>query len=268
MPYSKYIVIDAQIDDSIKIPTLFKNKDVISVYAWTGKPNVVSSTLVVNNSFNTYGRKSAWIAYPPMIWSDMFTEHYFIGVYPRRTITNFVADPYTLDIDNPSASDLLIATNTTGIKACDDIPVPLKFHHVLAKLTITLHYMIQEHPIPSVNSVKIFAFTTGTVDYLNQTITTIGAAREISIPATTANFTFSSVMLPQIIKKVIIQIDGKYYTYESDKGIFIGQGKRMTLPINIGPGGTLTVGNISIIDWQTITIHDTEHRAIEKNKDN
>ena len=75
-------------------------------------------------------------------------------------------------------------------------------------------------------------------------------------------------MLPQVIKKVIIQINGKYYTYESDKGIFMGQGKRITLPINIDPGGTFTVGNISIIDWQTITIHDTVNRAIEKNKDN
>jgi len=263
--YSKNIKITASIDDSTDFSdTVFEIKDIISVYAWIGCPYAIPPFFVVYNSLNIYNCRYNWISKPPMIWYDKHTDHYFIGVYPHRKITNFIADNYTLDVCHQSASDLLIASNTSGISAEDEISVPLIFHHVLTRLTIKLNCNTKSSCTPVVNSVKIYANITGTINYIKKTVTATGTVCEVSIPATINNFTYSSVMLPQTIKKIVIQIDGTDYIYNNEQGIVLQEGKSILLPFNLLDNGELLLGNTSIIDWETVEDNDPENIAIEK----
>lgn len=145
---SKYITVATSIGQMTRTTTdadgnqKFAKDDKISIYAWTGNATAVPADFVVNNSINTYdGAK--WTASPQMLWKDMETPHYFLGIYPNRAVTDFTADEYALDTEKQEASDLLVAVNTgiegAGITATAN-PVSLMFNHVMSKLIVNLQF--------------------------------------------------------------------------------------------------------------------------------
>ncbi len=170
---SKYITVDASIGTMTRVTTTgnastFQNGDQISVFAWTGGADDVPADCVVDGAVNTYdGTK--WSATPQMLWADMVSEHYFLAVYPSHDITNFKADPYTLNTADQETSDLLIAVNNGGLKAQNN-PVQLTFDHAMAKLVVNLHFRNQWGGTPEVESVKLDGYTTAEVDYMAKTV--------------------------------------------------------------------------------------------------
>lgn len=151
---AKYITLNTSIGTLSRTTTaddgtqVFEKDDAISVYAWTGTADVINpSGLVVNNSINTYDGTSTWTPAPQMLWKDMTSAHFFLGIYPAREVSDFTADAYTLDLTkSQEVNDLLVAVNTGTNKAgltASATAVPLQFDHVMAKLIVNLTFRDQ-----------------------------------------------------------------------------------------------------------------------------
>ena len=130
---AKYITIEASIGQMTRATTtgntsVFDAGDGVTLYAWTGSATAVPADRVVNGVVNTLGTDGKWTPATQMLWSDMVTPHYFLGIYPARTVSDFTADPYTLDPADYEASDLLVARQLSGLIATQN-PVSLTFNH-------------------------------------------------------------------------------------------------------------------------------------------
>lgn len=256
---AEYITVNTSIGSLTRTATAdngtqtFVKDDKISVYAWTGSADVVNAdAMVVNNSINTYdGTK--WSASPQMLWKDMMTSHYFLGVYPARTITNFIADEYALDVTKQEQSDLLVAVNrgtdNAGIIA-SNTAVPLQFDHVMAKLIVNLTFRNQWATTPKVTNVTTSNLKDkATVDYLTKTATvTAEEATDIELQAATANTTYQSIMVPQAGEgaTITIKIGDKDYIYTGT--VKLEGGKYTTVNLIVGRDG-ITLGSVSINGW-------------------
>ncbi len=229
----------------------FENGDQISVFAWTGASDEVPAVRVVDGTINTYDGTN-WTATPQMLWADMNTAHYFLGVYPVHTITDFKADPYTLNTADQEKSDLLIAINNGGLKAQDN-PVHLTFDHAMARLHVNLHFRNQWGGTPNVESVKLEGYNTAEVDYMAKTVTGKTTADIALQPATAPeNFelAYASIVIPSTDTKTIrISIDNVDYEYHHDTYIPLQRGKFTTLNLNVGRDA-VTLANVTISDWE------------------
>ena len=97
------ITIEASIGALTKTPlpdvekSAFSEGDQISLYAWTGSATEVPAKKIVDGVVNTFdGTK--WTPATQMLWNYVKENHYFLGVYPVKAITNFTADEYTFFI--------------------------------------------------------------------------------------------------------------------------------------------------------------------------
>jgi len=258
---SKYITVNAGIAEE-KISTkgevattTFNDKDAISVYAWTGDNTVIPSKLVVNNSLNTYDGTS-WTAAPQMLWLDMTTDHYFLGVYPSHEITDFTADEYILNSGDQTTSDVLIATNTEkGMNATAGKAVPLIFYHVMSKLIVNLSFRNEwGGGNPKVDGVTVPATTKGTVNYLNKTVTAVSDASDasVSVPVVEQNTQYSSVLIPQTISNITITITSEKKPYvftNNDKGITLEGNKIQIVNLTVGKDEITLDSPIKIAGW-------------------
>ena len=233
----------------------FEEGDKISVYAWTGTPGMVNaSSLAVNNTVNTL-QSSKWVANPMMKWTDMITPHFFLSVYPVRAITDFKADVVAVDPTKQEKSDLLVAINTgdqdAGLAASNN-PVSLQFDHVMSRLDVELTYRNEFAETPTVTSVTTEAKKAGTIDYLGVSITTTGTTELFDLPITTANMSYSSVIIPQSIQKITITIDGKPYIYTHNEPLALKKGKTQTVKLIVGRN-RIELDEVIIGDWSNET---------------
>lgn len=229
----------------------FAPGDSISVYAWTGSASAVPSGLVADNSVNTLGTDGRWTSEPPMLWKDMTSPHYFLGLYPSHAVTDFSADPYTLDVSDQEGSDLLSALNTEGLTATDT-PVALVFNHLMAKLTVSLSFRNQWAEAPDVESVTATVRTAATVDYLSPSVTAAGDPKAVALPAVTSGSagSYASVLVPQQgFTTISVRIGGRDYTFNSPRDIRLEGGKSTTVSLIVGRD-RIEPGSISISDWQ------------------
>ncbi len=229
----------------------FENGDQISVFAWTGASDEVPAVRVVDGTINTYDGTN-WTATPQMLWADMNTAHYFLGVYPVHTITDFKADPYTLDVNDQEKSDLLIAINNGGLKAQDN-PVHLTFDHAMARLHVNLHFRNQWGGTPTVESVNYEGYTTAEVDYMAK-VATGKDKGDVQLQAATAaeNFelAYASIVIPANNTQAIrIRINNNDYIYNHPEYIPLEAGKVTTLNLNVGRDA-VTLANVTISDWE------------------
>lgn len=260
---AKYITIEASIGNMTRATTtgnasVFEAGDGVTLYAWTGSATAVPADKVVNGVVNTLGTDGKWTPATQMLWSDMVTPHYFLGIYPARTVSDFTADPYTLDPANYEASDLLVARQTSGLTATQN-PVSLTFNHAMAKLYVNMNFRNQWDETPAIASCVATAASTATIDYLAQTVTA-GTQASVSLPAATAQqgyaATYSSIMVPQSgFRTVVITIDGQPFTYTHDTDIPLEAGKYTTLNLIVGRN-KIELGEVSINDWTEGTTID------------
>lgn len=241
---SKFITVDAGVGSLTRATsTEFEKGDKISLYAWTGDNASVSADLIVNNSINTYDG-SIWNANPIMLWKDAESVHYFIGVYPTKTITDFTADICE------TTSDVLVATSLgNGRKAIDGI-VPLTFDHVMAKLRVNLTYRSQWNGIPTVSSLVTPANPGAIINYLTKAVVPNGDVTDVTFTATTANLAYECVVAPQTINTINIEIEDKVYTYNNTTGIILEPGKVQVVNLIVGRD-QITLGSVTINDWGT-----------------
>ena len=255
---SGMITIEASVGPMTKVSydgnnTTFTAGDQLSVYAWMGSADEVPATRVINGVVNTFDG-STWTPASMMRWRTTTDAHYFLGVSPVRTITDFKADSYTLDPADYTASDLLIAKNLAGLKSSDGA-VLLQFDHAMAKLNVNLRFRNQWTTTPTVSSVTIKAKTNATIDYLAaNAATATGAASEVVIPALASAvsgfaYSYSGLQVPQSgVKTVTVTIDGKAYVYESTDDIPLEAGKYTTLDLVVGRD-KIELGSISVNPW-------------------
>ena len=259
----KPITIEAAIGSMTKVTTTgntasFDNGDQLVLYAWTGDKTAVPAAKVVNGVENSYdGTK--WTPASQMLWADMTSEHYFLGVYPARVITDFTADPYTLDPADYEGSDLLIATSLTGLKASDN-PVTLNFDHAVSKLFVNLTFRNQWAAAPAVSAISVTAKKTGTVDYLSKTVT--ASAMETAAPVALTkieNAAWSGLQLPQSgVNTITITIEGKDYVFTHSSDIPLVGGQYTTVNLIVGRN-TIDLASVGISNWAAgATIDDGE----------
>ena len=248
----RYITIEANIGAMTKVVTtgntaVFETADSISLYAWTGTKTAVSATKVVNGVKNGLGADGKWTPKTQMLWADMVSEHYFLGIYPPRTVTDFSADKFTLDASNYEESDLLVATNLTGIKATDN-PVNLTFDHVMAKLNVNLSFRNQWETAPTVSSVKVTARKSAEIDYLTKKANATGNAESIALTAK-ENTAWSGLQIPQKgVNTITISIDGKDYVFTHTADIPLEGGQYTTVNLIVGRNH-IDLDNVAIAVW-------------------
>ena len=260
---AKYITIEASIGAMTRATTtgnaaVFDAGDGVSIYAWTGSATAVAADKVVNGVVTTLGTDGKWTPATQMLWADMVTPHYFLGIYPARTVSDFTADPYTLDPADYEASDLLVARQLSGLIATQN-PVSLTFDHAMAKLYVNMNFRNQWSETPAITSCVATAASTATVDYLAQTVTA-GEQATVSLPAIAAQTgyaaTYSSIMIPQSgFRTVAITIDGQQYTYTHTEDIPLEAGKYTVLNLIVGRN-KIELGEVSINDWTEGTTID------------
>lgn len=264
----KYITVNANISGLTKAATdltgamVFEAGDAISVYAWTGDKNALPTSLqgyVVANAINTYDG-SLWTAQPQMLWKNMTDSHYFLAVYPMTDITASTA--YTLDTQNQQASDILVAvnkgSNDAGITATNNA-IPLVFDHIMAKLQINLNFRNQWAQTPEAD-VKVTAKTTGTIDYLNKTVTANGEAQTVGVMAVSTPVdgyekTCETVMIPQQgFNTIIVTINNKDYSYTHASDFGLERGKMTVVNLIVGRD-EIELGSVTINNWNEGNIY-------------
>jgi len=234
--------------------TTFDEGDQLSLYAWTDDQTTVPQTLVVDGVTNTL-TNGKWVPAQEMLWQDMVTLHYFLGIYPAHTVNDFTADPFTLDDADYEKSDLLYALILNGRTATQN-PVPLVFDHAMAKLYVNMNFRTQWDATPTITACTANAARKCTINYLAKSITpTVEADATVSLTAqsVTANDNFAAryaaLMIPQSgFRTVTITIDGRNYTYTHTDDIPLVSGKFTTLNLIVGRN-KIEIGEVSINDW-------------------
>jgi hypothetical protein len=249
----KEITVEAAIGTTSKVTTTgdaatFDTGDKIALYAWTGSAASVPAEKVVNGVENTLGADGKWTPASPMLWADMVTPHYFIGIYPSRTVSSFTADSYTLNPSAYEASDLLVAVNTTGLKASEN-PVSLTFDHMVAKLFVNLTFRNQWSSEPTVSAVSVAAKSAATVDYLAQALTATGTAASVALTKD-ANAAWSGLQVPQAgVRTITITIEGKNYVFTHTEDIPLAKGKSTTVNLIVGRDKIELADPVNISNW-------------------
>ena len=258
---SKYITVSTSIGNMTRVTTdekgrqTFAEGDEISVYAWTEDPTNVplAGKRVVNNAINKLTNGS-WVATPQMLWKNNVDKHYFIGIYPNKSVEKLDADTYTFNAEDQVASDLLVAVNLQGLsynKNAKDV-VKLDFSHVMAKMVVNLTYKNQWGGTPTVKSVVVAdAAKEATVNYLTKAVTPTTTAKDnIEIPANVANTQYTSVLIPQNgVQKLIITIGDKNFTYDNGTPFKFESGKITTVNLEVGRD-EIKLGDVKITDWE------------------
>lgn len=239
--------------------TTFETNDRISVYAWLGADNDMQR-LVVDNSINTLGGDGTWTAEPQMLWADNTSDHYFLGIYPERNgATDYDADPYTLDFNNQTASDLLVARTTAKPTGS---AVKLEFEHVMAKLVVNLSFRNEWTIAPEVASVTAAACTEATVNYLENPVEVTPATGQnlVVIPFTGTSASFAGIMIPgqSGFRTINVTLEnGKVYTYTHPSGIDLQPGRYTTVNLVLGRDNIkLDDAGINVSDWENGTSID------------
>ncbi len=239
----------------------FENGDKIMVYGWTGDKTAVPAnppiasvnTLKIENSVET------WEAQPQMLWQSQTAAHYFIGIYPVRTVTNFSADAYVLDETKQEEADLLVAVSDDQGIVANNRGVDLTFKHVMAKININMNFRNQWEATPAPSEVKLYCGKEAAVNYLPQTVTAdayvFDATKYIAMPAqefpvTGFDKSYSSIVVPQTgVNIVDIVVDGIRYRYNGNEDIPFESGKVTTLNLNVGKD-EITLAGVTVGDWQ------------------
>lgn len=216
--------------------------------------------LVVDNSINTLGGDGTWTAEPQMLWADNTSDHYFLGIYPERNgATDYDADPYTLDFNNQTASDLLVARTTAKPTGS---AVKLEFEHVMAKLVVNLSFRNEWTTAPEVASVTAAACTEATVDYLENPVEVTPATGQnlVVIPFTGTSASFAGIMIPgqSGFRTINVTLEnGKVYTYTHSADIDLQPGRYTTVNLVLGRDNIkLDDAGINVSDWENGTSID------------
>lgn len=247
------ITIEASIGTPTKVTyngdaASFAAGDQVSLYAWMGSATEIPAKKVVNGVVNTFNG-TAWTPATQMLWSPVKENHYFLGVYPAKYITNFTADAYTL------GADLMIATELNGIPFQENAaPVALTFTHAMARLDVNLKFRNQWAELPTVTSVAATAKNQFAVNYLTKAVTASGTATQVPVQALATaasghDKSFSGMQVPQDgVTTVTVVIGGQSFVFTAAEPIALESGKITTLNLFVGKD-KIELGSVSVAPW-------------------
>ena len=212
---------------------------------------------MVNGVRNGLGADGKWTPKRQMLWADMVSNHYFLGIYPAHDVKDLSADNFTLIPDNYEASDLLVATNLIGIKATEN-PVNLTFDHVMAKLNVNLSFRNQWETAPTVTSVVVTAKKTADINYLTKKAAATGIVSGVALVEKEKN-SWSGLQIPQKgVRTITLKIDGKDYVFNHTDEIPLVEGQYTTVNLIVGRN-QIELDNMAISNWDAgAVINDGE----------
>ena len=253
------ITIEASIGAQTKVTTegdgsTFAEGDRIAVYAWTGSAGAVPDTRVVDGVVNTLG-SSGWTAASEMRWKNLTDAHYFLGVSPVHTISDFSAGEYELGTESYAAGDLLVATVLGEGRKSSGGAVPLGFKHVMARLSVNIQ-LGNTLSAGDVSGVTVLAKKLAVVDYLAQTASASSSASAselalfaMSTAASGYAFSYSGPQVPQEgVRQITVRVAGVDYVYTSDSDIPLASGKHTTVNLLVGKD-RVELSGVSVSDW-------------------
>ena len=253
------ITIEASIGAQTKVTTVgdgstFAEGDKIAVYAWTGSASAVPDTRVVDGVVNALG-SSGWTAASEMRWKNLTDAHYFLGVSPVHTISDFSAGEYELGTESYAAGDLLVATVLGEGRKASGGAVPLGFKHVMARLSVNIKFG-NTLPASNVDGVTVLAKKLAVVDYLAQTASASSSATASELPlfamSTAASgyaFSYSGPQVPQEgVRQITVRVAGLDYVYTSSTDIPLASGKHTTVNLLVGKD-RVELSGVSVSDW-------------------
>lgn len=247
------ITIEASIGTPTKVTyngdaASFAAGDQVSLYAWMGSATEIPAKKIVDGVVNTFNG-TAWTPATQMLWSPVKENHYFLGVYPAKNITNFTADAYTL------GADLMIATELNGIPFQENAaPVALTFTHAMARLDVNLKFRNQWAELPTVTSVAATAKNQFAVNYLTKAVTASGTATQVPVQALATaasghDKSFSGMQVPQDgVTTVTVVIGGQSFVFTAAEPIALESGKITTLNLFVGKD-KIELGSVSVAPW-------------------
>lgn len=236
---------------------IFNPGDKVSLYAWTGSSEFIPSDLVVGGVVNELQQNGSWKSASDMFWKNAVTPHYFLGLYPARTVTNFVADRFQLVPSNYEANDLLVALNLDGLTASED-PVPLAFDHVMARLQVNMKFRTQWSATPKVE-VKAQACTAGVINYLEGSIIpdSMGSISLETLPSPEKGYALSchAIMIPQKdFRTVTLTVDGQELVFTNASDIKLKAGKVTTINLEVGLDRIDLASDINVSEWSAAAV--------------
>ena len=249
------------IDAAIGVPTRatttgdsekFDTGDKVALYAWTGGASAVPAQPLVNGVEHELQADGTWKPASTIYWQDFTSAHFFLGVFPARIISDFKADSFTLKADDYVASDLLVATELSGLTATNG-PVKLNFKHIMARLQLNMNFRNQFSGTPSV-TVVAKAATGCTMDYLAGSVKAgeqgSVALPKLAAPAEGYALSHGALMVPQTgFRTVTLTIDGTDYVFTNGEDIQLASGKTTILNLTVGRDKIELASDISIADW-------------------
>jgi hypothetical protein len=236
---------------------VFNPGDQVSLYAWTGSSEFIPSDLVVGGVVNELQQNGSWKSASDMFWKNAVTPHYFLSLYPARTVTNFVADRFQLVPSNYEANDLLVALNLDGLTASED-PVPLAFDHVMARLQVNMKFRTQWSATPKVE-VKAQACTAGVINYLEGSIIpdSMGSISLETLPSPEKGYALSchAIMIPQKdFRTVTLTVDGQELVFTNASDIKLKAGKVTTINLEVGLDRIDLASDINVSEWSAAAV--------------
>ena len=256
------ITLDAAIGAPTRATTYGKSEvfnpgDQVSLYAWTGSSEFIPTDLVVSGVVNELQQNGSWKSASDMFWKNAVSPHYFLGIYPARTVTNFVADRFQLVPSDYEANDLLVAFNLDGLTASDD-PVNLSFDHVFARLQVNMKFRTQWSTTPKVD-VKAQACTAGVINYLEGSIIpdSMGSVALETLPSPEKGYALSchAIMIPQKdFRTVTLTIDGQDYVFTNASDIKLKAGKVTSINLEVGLDRIDLASDITVSDWSAAAV--------------
>ena len=230
----------------------FDTGDKVLLYVWTGGASAVPAQPLVNGVEHELQADGSWKPASPIYWQDNASAHYFLGVFPARSISDFKADSFTLKADDYVASDLLVATELSGLIASNG-PVKLNFKHMMARLQVNMNFRNQFSGTPTV-AVVAKAANGCTVDYLAGSVKAgeqgSVALPKLAAPAEGYALSHGSLMVPQTgFRTVTLTIDGTDYVFTNGEDIQLASGKTTILNLTVGRDKIELASDITIADW-------------------
>lgn len=255
--------------------------DVMGVYDWVKGASDTEEGIgkgeYIDNGYFVYLRGS-WICYEDLVCKNRKSTHHFLAVLPRRTITNFAADPLTCNSNDNN--DLLVGSASGSYNELDGT-VSFALKHALARLVVKVNKRTDIADNWDTR-VTINALSKGTIDYTTpfvpaeddaeaQQVGTIAATVTADANSETPlrlflaseaddhrSYTHELVMIPQTtnldkISVVVYDGRGNNRTYTpSSTELRLRPGMTTTVTINIGRD-LLTLGNVTVTPWTTET---------------
>ncbi len=238
--------------------SVFETGDQIQVYGWTGDKTSVPTNPPIQ-AINTLQGNGEWQATPQMLWQSQTAAHYFIGIYPvpAKPISDFKADPYTLNLDDQEASDLLVAVSDDQGIVANNRGVDLNFKHMMAKIHVNLHLRTQVVDW-NLEGVRYFGDKEATINYLTQQVNCGSYQYEpmkyfnlpaLATPQSGYHASYETLVIPQAgVRRLDVMIAGYTYSYNGTEDIPLESGKITTINLHVAKDN-ITLEGITVGDW-------------------